>query len=88
VVSLDDGDMDELASGDSGIGWELVVCGIDVGCVAEVVGVLGERLWVSEDRRVRLEVVRPHPHGLEGAAQGVRGRTRVCRDSDEGVNET
>jgi hypothetical protein len=27
------------------------VCGIDVGCVAEVVGILGERLWVSEGRR-------------------------------------
>jgi hypothetical protein len=35
-MSLDDGDMDELASGDSGIGWELVVCGIDVGCVQKL----------------------------------------------------
>jgi hypothetical protein len=51
------------------------VCGIDVGCVAEVVGVLEECLWVSEDRRVGLEVVRPRPHGLEDAAQGVCGRT-------------
>jgi len=26
VVSLDDGDVDELASGDSGVGWEELVC--------------------------------------------------------------
>jgi hypothetical protein len=25
VISLDDGDVDELATGDSGVGWELVV---------------------------------------------------------------
>jgi hypothetical protein len=31
VVSLDDGDVDELTSGDSSVGWELVVCGIDGG---------------------------------------------------------
>jgi hypothetical protein len=69
VVPLDDGDVDELASGDSGIGWELVVCGIDV--------ILGE-----QDRRVRLEVVRPHPHGLEG----VRGRTRYPGTRTRGVD--
>ena len=44
AVSLDDGDVDELASGDSDVEWELVVCGIDVGCVAQVVGWLGKRL--------------------------------------------
>jgi hypothetical protein len=27
------------------------VCGIDVECIAEVVGILGERLWVLEGRR-------------------------------------
>jgi hypothetical protein len=35
VVSLDDEDVDELTSGDSSVGWELVVCGIDVGRVAD-----------------------------------------------------
>jgi hypothetical protein len=38
VVSLGDADVDELASGDSGAWWELVVCGIDVVCVAKLVG--------------------------------------------------
>ncbi|KAI0289934.1 hypothetical protein BC826DRAFT_970659 [Russula brevipes] len=38
VVSLDDRDIDELTSGDSGVGWELVVCGVDEGGVSEVVG--------------------------------------------------
>ena len=41
VESLDDGDVDELTSGGSGVGWELIVYGIDVGCVSEV----GKRLW-------------------------------------------
>jgi hypothetical protein len=36
------------------------------------------------ERRVRLEVVRPRRHGLEGAAHCNRGRTRVRRD--EGVD--
>jgi hypothetical protein len=48
VVLHDDGDMDELASRGSGVGREVIVCGIDVGCVAEVVGVPGERLWSFE----------------------------------------
>jgi hypothetical protein len=40
VVSHDDGDVVELASGDNGVKWEFVECDIEVGCVAEVVYVL------------------------------------------------
>jgi hypothetical protein len=36
------------------------------------------------ERRVRLEVVRPRRHGLEGAAHCIRGGTRVR--GDEGVD--
>jgi len=43
VVTHDNRDM-ELASGGSDVGRELIVCGVDVGCVAEVVGVPAERL--------------------------------------------
>jgi hypothetical protein len=44
VVTHDNRDMDQLASGGSDVGRELIVCGVDVGCVAEVVGVPAERL--------------------------------------------
>jgi len=73
VVSLDDGDADELTSGDGDVGWELVVYSIDVVCVAKLQA--GGRF--RGNRRVCLQIVRPCPHGLEGAAHGVRDRTRV-----------
>jgi hypothetical protein len=44
VVTHDDGHVDDLAYGGSDVRRGLVVHGIDVWCVAEAVGIPGERL--------------------------------------------
>ncbi|KAI0290723.1 hypothetical protein BC826DRAFT_1176767 [Russula brevipes] len=69
MVSLDDGDRDELTSGDRHWVLQGSVCG------------------VSEDLRVRLEVVRPRSHGLEGAAQAFAAGHAYTgtRESNSGV---
>lgn len=43
VVPHDDGNVDEIGS--RTIGWELIVRGVDVRCVAIIVGVPRERQW-------------------------------------------
>jgi hypothetical protein len=46
VVSHNDGDVDELSTAHgSDMGRKLIVCCVDMGCVAIVVGVPGERRW-------------------------------------------
>ena len=45
VVSHDDRDVDELGTTHGSDIWELIMCWVDVGCVAIVVGVPWERRW-------------------------------------------